>query len=58
MIFFCVSCFFNLSCSKKVVSSQVEVLQVLFKNFMFKKEDTIEAFDFKLQDFKLQAFVF
>lgn len=35
--------FFNLSCSKEVVSSQVEVLQVLFKNFMFKKEDTIEA---------------
>jgi len=27
--------------TKEVVSSQFEVLQVLFKNFMFKKQDTI-----------------
>jgi len=41
--FLCVSCFLKLSCSKQVEFSEINAIQVLFKNFMLKKQDIIEV---------------
>jgi len=46
MTFFCIYCFFKLSCSKEIMSSQVRTFHVSFKIFTFKKQDTIEVFLF------------
>jgi hypothetical protein len=43
VIFLCVSCFLKLSCSKQVEFSEINAIQVLFKNFMLKKQDIIEV---------------
>jgi hypothetical protein len=44
LTFFCIKFFFaNYHVKEKVVSSQIEVLQILFKNFTLEKQDTIGA---------------